>query len=268
MPLLSHLSVKQRSISIILYWNIFYFLLIMYLIVYRLLTLYLFPPRTPDINFVANFFIGPPFIVHYVIFISTCYFLYNLYIRFKTLNDLWKCLPVGLIAAPDQWTHSEVVILIDNIRFEGYGPMFITFFASNYIDTLIQFYFVYNFGHFQPEYNLTKNLLRIILIYIAIGQSIVVVMIIIMLASFVNDKIKMFMNQVSVYESNEITAFGLFKINLNLVMSILALIITGIATSIQMKEHPIVLRWMNEIFAIATLNLKNVMKSSSESPVH
>jgi len=30
----------------------------------------------------------------------------------------------------------------------------------------------------------------------------------------------MFMNQVSVYESDEITAFGLFKINLNLAMSV------------------------------------------------
>lgn len=174
----------------------------MYLIACKLLCLYLFPPRTPDINLVASLFIGPPFIVHYVVFISTFYFLYNLYIRFKTLNDLWKCLPVGLIAAPDQWTHSEVMILIDDIRLlhselsellkifsEGCGPMLVTFFLSNYINTLINFYFTYNFGHFQPEYNLTHNLLRIIIIYIAVGQSIVGVMIIIMLASFINDKV-------------------------------------------------------------------------------
>lgn len=174
MPLLLHLSVKQRSISII-YWNIFYFLLIMYFVGHKLMTLYLYPPRTLDVNFFTNFFIGPPFIVHYVVFISTCYFLYNLYIRFKILNDLWKCLPVGLIAVPDQWTHSEVVILIDDIRLlhselsellkifsEGYGPLLITFFASNYINTLINFYFAYTFCHFSPEFNFTKNLIKII----------------------------------------------------------------------------------------------------------
>jgi len=162
-PLLSRLSAQQRSISKI-HWNIFYFLLIVYFVGYILMTVYLFPPRTLDVNFFANFFMGLSFVVHYVVFVSKCYFLYNLYIRFETLNDLWKCLPVELIAVPNQWTHLEVVILIDDIRLlhaelsellkifnQGYGPLLTTFFASNYINTLINFFFAYSFDDFSPQ---------------------------------------------------------------------------------------------------------------------
>ncbi|KAF0737167.1 Gustatory receptor, partial [Aphis craccivora] len=241
MPLLSRLSVQQRSLSKI-HRNMFFILSTIYFAGFKLLFLFLFPPRTLDVKFLAAFLIGPPFIIHYVVFISTYYFLYNFYIRFETLNDLWKCLPDGLIAVPDQWTHFEVVILIDDIRLlhselsellkifsRGYGPLLITFFVSNYINILLYFYFAITFREFLPEYSFTVNFMRKCINYLGIGQSIVVMMIIMMLGSFINNNnIKMFMNQVSVYESDEITAFGLFKINLNLVMSILALIITGI----------------------------------------
>ncbi|XP_022166347.1 uncharacterized protein LOC111030921 [Myzus persicae] len=58
-------------------------------------------------------------------------------------------------------------------------------------------------------------------------------------------QIKMFMNQVSDFESTEITAYGFFSINLNLVISIIILLISGIITLIQMKEHPIILQTVN-----------------------
>ncbi|XP_060851671.1 uncharacterized protein LOC132930030 [Rhopalosiphum padi] len=80
-------------------------------------------------------------------------------------------------------------------------------------------------------------------------------------------QIKMFMNQISVYEPDEITAFGLFKINLYLVMSMLELLITGIATSIQMKEHPMILKWINEMESIASLQFKIVNKLANDSSV-
>ncbi|KAF0773629.1 Gustatory receptor [Aphis craccivora] len=54
--------------------------------------------------------------------------------------------------------------------------------------------------------------------------------------------IKMFMNQISVFESQEITTFGIFNINLNLVISIIVLIVSGLVTLIQLKEHPFVLK--------------------------
>ncbi|XP_027851454.2 uncharacterized protein LOC114130640 [Aphis gossypii] len=62
----------------------------------------------------------------------------------------------------------------------------------------------------------------------------------------VKKQIKMFMNQMSFSGLDQITAFGFFNINLNLVMSILVLIITGITTLLQMKHHPIILRWNND----------------------
>eukprot|EP00102_Acyrthosiphon_pisum_P022737 XP_016659947.1 PREDICTED: uncharacterized protein LOC107883782 [Acyrthosiphon pisum] len=53
-------------------------------------------------------------------------------------------------------------------------------------------------------------------------------------------QIKIFMNQISMYEPNEITAFGFFNFDLKLTMSILVLLITAISTMLQMKDHP----WM------------------------
>ncbi|XP_060876175.1 uncharacterized protein LOC132949341 [Metopolophium dirhodum] len=53
-------------------------------------------------------------------------------------------------------------------------------------------------------------------------------------------QIKIFMKQISMYEPNEITAFGFFNFDLKLTMSILVLLITAISTMLQMKDHP----WM------------------------
>jgi len=202
MQLTSRLSAQQRSIRKI-YWNLFYFLITMYCLGYKLIVcFYFYPPRTLDIQFFTDFCLGPPFVIHFVVFISTFFFLHNLYIRFETLNDLWKSLPVGLIAVPDQWTHLEIVILIDDIRLlhaelsellkifsQGYGPLLITFFASNYMTTLLNFFFAYKFSHISPELNFTKNFLRIVLNYLVIGQSIFTMMFIMAMASFINDKV-------------------------------------------------------------------------------
>lgn len=53
------------------------------------------------------------------------------------------------------------------------------------------------------------------------------------------------MNQISISELDEITAFGFFNINLNLVVSILVLLMTGLTTLIQMKNRPIILEMFN-----------------------
>uniref|UniRef100_A0A2S2PFQ5 Uncharacterized protein n=1 Tax=Schizaphis graminum TaxID=13262 RepID=A0A2S2PFQ5_SCHGA len=74
-------------------------------------------------------------------------------------------------------------------------------------------------------------------------------------------QVKMFMNQISVLESSEITAFGIFNINLNLVVSIITLLITGLVTIIQMKQHPIMSQIQENINKflqnISTGNLTN-----------
>ncbi|XP_016658063.1 uncharacterized protein LOC107883110 [Acyrthosiphon pisum] len=62
-------------------------------------------------------------------------------------------------------------------------------------------------------------------------------------------QIKMFMNQISVCDSDQISAFGFFNINLNLVTSVLVLLISGTTTLIQMKDHPIILKLNNDTYS-------------------
>ncbi|XP_022166348.1 uncharacterized protein LOC111030922 [Myzus persicae] len=71
-------------------------------------------------------------------------------------------------------------------------------------------------------------------------------------------QIKMFMNQVSVFESEEMTAYGIYNINLNLVISIIVLLISGLTTMIQMKEHPFILQTIN-----STVNFYQKLNISS-----
>ncbi|CAI6363210.1 unnamed protein product [Macrosiphum euphorbiae] len=65
-------------------------------------------------------------------------------------------------------------------------------------------------------------------------------------------QIKIFMNQISMYEPNEITAFGFFNIDFKLTMSILVLLITAISTMLQMKNHPWILylknAWLDTVY--------------------
>uniref|UniRef100_A0A2S2NQH8 Gustatory receptor n=1 Tax=Schizaphis graminum TaxID=13262 RepID=A0A2S2NQH8_SCHGA len=134
-------------------WNLFFISLFIYFFGLKLIHICMWPPRTVDVHLLSNHIFGPPFIVHFVVVIFTCLFLYNLYIRFETLNDLWTRLPVGLIVVPDQRTHIEITILIDNLRLLhselsgllkifslGYGPLLVPFFASNFINTVFNFF--------------------------------------------------------------------------------------------------------------------------------
>eukprot|EP00102_Acyrthosiphon_pisum_P025624 XP_016662834.1 PREDICTED: uncharacterized protein LOC107884679 [Acyrthosiphon pisum] len=52
----------------------------------------------------------------YAVTVSSCFFLQNVYARFQTLNDFWKCLPADLVATSDKWTHIKIVDLMENTR--------------------------------------------------------------------------------------------------------------------------------------------------------
>lgn len=201
MPLLSRLSAQQRSISKTR-WNTFFILIIMYFLFRKLISTNINTPRALDVYFLTDCVLAPPFMIHFVVFISTCFFLFNLYLRFETLNDLWKSLPVGLVAIPDQWTHWEVEILIDDIRLlhselsellkifnQGYGPLLTIFFASNYINILLHFFFAYSFDEFSPQSSFSERFLRIFIQFLSLGQSIFTMMFIMVMASFINDKV-------------------------------------------------------------------------------
>ncbi|XP_026815113.1 uncharacterized protein LOC113555031 [Rhopalosiphum maidis] len=58
-------------------------------------------------------------------------------------------------------------------------------------------------------------------------------------------QVKMFMNQLTVFDMDGISAFGIFNINLNLVMAIIILLITGLTTLLQMKNNSNMIQYMN-----------------------
>ncbi|CAI6356347.1 unnamed protein product [Macrosiphum euphorbiae] len=190
----------------------------------------------------------------YVVVISLCFFLQNVYVRFQTLNDLWKCLPADLVPFSDQWTHIEIVILMENTRLLhaelcdllkmftlGYGTMLLSFFIFSFNNMLFSVYVVLNSYELSGS-NANTNVFKNMLMLSIYAQCVTFLMSIITFVSFINKKrlemisylrlyrisilhldikrqIKMFMNQISVCYSDQISAFGFFDINLNLVTS-------------------------------------------------
>ncbi|XP_029341159.1 uncharacterized protein LOC115033181 [Acyrthosiphon pisum] len=190
----------------------------------------------------------------YAVTVSSCFFLQNLYVRFQTLNDCWKCLPADLVATSDEWTHTKIVDLMENTRLLhselcdllkmftlGYGPLLLGLFTTSFINLIVSVYFIVNsevFTSFHPNKNIWAQLLPL-LVHV---QNVTFLMSIIVFVSSINEKrlkmisylrlyrisnlhldkkrqIKMFLNQISVCDSDQISAFGFFNINLNLVTS-------------------------------------------------
>ncbi|XP_025203911.1 uncharacterized protein LOC112600814 [Melanaphis sacchari] len=277
-PLSTSLSITQR-----LWrknkWNWIFIMLFTFFVGFRFMNIYFTPKKMQNIAtymFVHPLF-NPPHVMDYVLTISSCFFLHNIYARFQTLNDIWKCLPADLVVDFDKWTHNEIIDVMENTRLLhselcellkmftlGYGPLLLCFFISNFINMLLGFYFMINY---DVIFNLQFTGKRILLMFFH-AQSITFLMFIIVFVSFINDErlkiisylrlyrisilhfdikrqIKMFMNQISACDSDQISAFGFFDVNLNLVTSILVLLITGIITLVQMKNHPIIFKFNN-----------------------
>ncbi|KAL4130660.1 hypothetical protein QTP88_008073 [Uroleucon formosanum] len=212
--------------------------------------------------------------------ISTCFFLQNLYVRFQTIIDFWKCLPTELVAVPGQWTHTEIVVLMENTRLlhselcelsktftEGYGPLLSGFYTFSFITMLVGVYFIVNNNPLSSANNALK--FRVVIPFMIHVQIFSFMVSIIVFVSFINDKriqmisylrlyrisnlhldikrqIILFMNQILAYDLDQISAYGFFEINLKLVPSIIVLLITGISTMIQMKDHPLILQLNND----------------------
>ncbi|XP_060862501.1 uncharacterized protein LOC132939380, partial [Metopolophium dirhodum] len=279
-PLSSHLLIPRRSWKKI-QWSTIFISLFAYFIGFKIVQLYFGPMQIISIELLIHHVLFTiPFIMDYVVVISSCFFLQNMYVRFQTLNDLWKCLPADLVPVSDQWTHIEIVVLMENTRLLhaelcnllnmftlGYGPMLLGFFIFSFINMICSIYLVLIFGAiYKPD--VIKNILTLAM-YV---QSVTFLMSIITFVSFINEKrleiisylrlyrisnlhldikrqIKMFMNQISVCHSDQISAFGFFDINLNLVTSVLVLLISGTITMIQMKDHPMILKLNNDTYS-------------------
>ncbi|XP_060847330.1 uncharacterized protein LOC132926921 [Rhopalosiphum padi] len=264
-------------------WDMIFISLFVYFIGFKSLYFYFLPIKIENVVSLLIYYLlfTLPFVIDYVVTISSCFFLQSLYVRFQTLNDFWKCLPTDLVDVSRQWTHTEIVDFMENTRLlhselcgllktftRGYGSLLLGFFASSFINLLLSVYFIVNNGPLPASHS-SANVWEQIIPLIIHVQMVTFLMFIIVFVSFINEKkmemisylrlyrisnlhldikrqIKMFMNQISACDSNQISAFGFFDINLNLVTTILVLLITGIITLIQMKDHPIILKLNND----------------------
>ncbi|XP_050054997.1 uncharacterized protein LOC126549553 isoform X2 [Aphis gossypii] len=259
--LIRHISPK------IIYWNISFIIVLIYYVAITSVLLYLWPPKTIDV-FIAVFFIRLEFIVNVSIMFFTYFFLQQLEYRFQVLNNAWIHLLPRFLSNSGDSTHFIIGMTLDKIRLlhaelsdlliifsDGFGKMLLGYYIFCYYDMILSF--TCNFFLFdQPD------IIAQILPYIFSVQNIIFILSILIAASNVHEKkrkmisnlrlirisnlsanlkVKLFMNQIIVLESSEITAFGIFSINLNFVVSILVLLITGLTTMMQMKEHPIML---------------------------
>ncbi|XP_026819569.1 uncharacterized protein LOC113558297 [Rhopalosiphum maidis] len=264
------------------YWNIIFIFTSIYYIIITAIFLNSISPKTVNITTIAIYFIRLEFFVEVSVMFSSYFFLQQLEYRFEMLNHSWKYLLPGFLSTPGELTHSITEMTLDKLRLlhaellnllrifsEGYGQILLGYFFFTYIDILLHLYDfiiaskkieIYNFG----------NIINICVSYFSQLKNIILILSIIIAASRVHDKkrkmisnlrlirisklsanlkiqVKLFMNQITVLESSEITAFGIFNINLKLVISILILIITGLVTIIELKEHPLMLQLNNDI---------------------
>uniref|UniRef100_A0A2S2NAB9 Gustatory receptor n=1 Tax=Schizaphis graminum TaxID=13262 RepID=A0A2S2NAB9_SCHGA len=265
--------------------------LLYYLLHYHF-QVYLFPIKSVDINSLATNLFTPPYIMDIIVTITSCFFLQNLYARFQSLNDLWKCLPPGLVAVPGQWTNIEILVLMENTRLMhselcellkkftlGYGLLLLGFYTFSFITMLIGIYFFVNDELLAINQYSGKNY-RIVIPILAYIQIFAFLVSIIIFVSSINEKrmkimsylrsyqisnlhpdikrqIKMFMQQISANDLDQISAFGFFDIDLTLVTSMLVLLMTGISTMIQMKDHPIILQLNHETKSFLTKVFKD-----------
>ncbi|XP_022178167.1 uncharacterized protein LOC111039141 [Myzus persicae] len=164
----------------------------------------------------------------------------------------------------------------------GYGPLLLGFYAASYIHLLIGAYIIVN-SEISYSFHSTINFWEQLLPVIMSAQIVMFLMSIIIFVSFINEKrikmisylrlyrisnlhldikrqIKMFMNQILVCDSDQVSAFGLFDINLNLVTTLLVLLISGIITLIQMKNHPLLEKLKNDTKSYLSKRFKKNIK--------
>lgn len=184
------------------HWNTIFFLLFTYFIGFKALNFYLRPISIQNILIISNHSIfSIPYLMDYVVMISLCFFLQNLYARFQTLIDLWKCLPADLVPVSSQWTHIEIVDFMENTRMLhselcellkmfslGYGPLLLCFYITGFINLMMSVYFIVNsikLSNIHSNFIFFDQLLPIIIH----SQIVTFLLSIIIFVSFINEKV-------------------------------------------------------------------------------
>lgn len=158
--------------------------------------------KTVNINsLVQSLIFSPPYVMDSAVTISTCFFLQNLYVRFQTIIDFWKCLPTELVAVPGRWTQAEIVVLMENTRLlhselcelsktftEGYGLLLSGFYTFSFITMLVGVYFIVNNNPLSNANNALK--LRVVIPFMIHVQIFSFMVSIIVFVSCINDKVR------------------------------------------------------------------------------
>jgi len=184
------------------HWNTICISLFIYFVGFKLLQIYFNLFKIEGIiSLLYRGLFAAPFVMDYVITISSCFFLQNMYARFQTLNDFWKCLPVDLVSVPAQWTHTEIVAFMEDTRMlhselcdllkmftQGYGPLLLGFFTYSFMNMLICVYFIVNGDVFNSIHS-SKNAWKHFMSLIVHFQVVIFLMSIIIFVSFINEQV-------------------------------------------------------------------------------
>lgn len=197
---------QQRSCNTS-YWKNTIIILLTHLIVFETYQIYLsWPLSSINVSGIVVHLFSPPFAIDFVVIISSCFYMYNIDIRFQSLNDFWQCIPAGLVAVPEQWTHCDIAIWVENIRLlhaelsdllnifsMGYGLLLLGFFVFSFINMLVQFFFSICidlktfFEAIEPSIN--KLTIKSIIPQILNVQIVLFMMSVIMLAQRIHERV-------------------------------------------------------------------------------
>jgi len=200
--LLTCLSIEQRDASSKKFWRVTLIVLFVYFVVFEFYQIYMWPPKTALFNAISFYLFSAPFIMDISVVTSSCFFLYNLKVRFEVLNDFWKCLPEGLVAVSGKWTNSDIAVLMESIRLLhaelcellklfslGYGPVLLFFFVFSFISMLIHFFFMVCMTLSPSDSNFIEYFLRNLIPHLLNVQIVIFMMCVIVAVSLINEKV-------------------------------------------------------------------------------
>lgn len=135
-----------------------------------------------------------PDIIIFVVFITSCFYLYSLGQRFCLLNDLWQRIPPGLAAFAGQWTNSEIAVVVESIRLLHaelsdllrlfsvcYGSVLLFFFTLSFVHATLDVYLIVAYKGSKGKLN--------VLPYVFYLQNIVFSLMILWITSWVLEKV-------------------------------------------------------------------------------
>ncbi|XP_050057129.1 uncharacterized protein LOC114119281 isoform X1 [Aphis gossypii] len=252
-------------------------MLFIYFILYNIFRTYYMPPKVYDLPSVSFIFFSDPNLLDMIIVTGGCFYIHSVASRFYALNDAWRHLPLGLVEIPGEWTKSEITMSLECLRLLhadlckiikvfslGYGMIMLGYFTFSFVGLLMYTYLYFAVGYKDISDTSFASIIPWCLpLIVRYCQYCIFYMSIVVNASYTNEKkreiisylracrisslaihtklqIKLFMVQMSEFKSNEISAYGIFNINLHLVISNLILLFYGLITLIQMKDGPFI----------------------------